>query len=208
MQTVYCMMITQPGREHFAAQAIADFHAQTYPHKQLVRIDDPKNGMTIGELRNRALVRIPMDGLVAIWDDDDRHHPDRLAFQADILLKLQANAILLNNILIQCTCGAVFESLHTGTPHPTLLAQRNKMPRYPPVQYREDTIQIEELHQRHGKLFRVDNPPHLYTKRYHGTNITMSMLSNVQRGHVCASNEKSPVTEPATGQSHITAQDA
>lgn len=194
MQTVYCMMITQPGREHFAAQAIADFHAQTYPHKQLVRIDDPKNGMTIGELRNRALVRIPMDGLVAIWDDDDRHHPERLAFQVAVLQQHQANAILLNNILIRCTCGSVFTSSDTRTPHPTLLAQRAKLARYQPVKCDEDTHQIKQLIRTHGGVLYCDNPAHLYTKCYHETNTTITDFAKLRDryGHVCPTKENRP----------------
>ena len=109
MPRVSCLMVTQPGREAFEAQATADFYAQDWPDKELVviadRFDVPsqrwvamqrigdtesmrytaEDRPTLGALRNLAVECARGDYLLQ-WDDDDRYHPERITRQVTPLL--------------------------------------------------------------------------------------------------------------------------
>lgn len=81
--TVSCIMVTTAARAAMQQEAIAFFHAQTYPDKELV-IED--SDQLIGWKRNRAVQRAKGQ-IIAHWDDDDWSHPDRLRLQVEALLE-------------------------------------------------------------------------------------------------------------------------
>lgn len=110
---VSCLMVTQPGREHLAAEAIADFQAQTWPDpedRELVIVTDGGSEHVLalldargadavgtfrvsrltprplGALRNAAIASARGEVLVQ-WDDDDRYAPNRLECQARPLIE-------------------------------------------------------------------------------------------------------------------------
>jgi glycosyltransferase involved in cell wall biosynthesis len=104
---VTCIMPTG-NRPELAPQAVGCFQAQTYPHKELLILDDefapsfrrPPVGPGIrymetrvkqvtGEKRNMACSAA--DGaIIAHWDDDDLSHPERLTRQVEALLNSEA----------------------------------------------------------------------------------------------------------------------
>lgn len=101
------MMVTQGGRLELFRRSVLDFCAQTYPHRRLVivssdrpaavqpyaewlktiewpwsitwhHIDVPAQ-LTVGQMRNIALDLSGEADFICTWDDDDRHHPERLS---------------------------------------------------------------------------------------------------------------------------------
>ena len=98
---VSCGMITR-GRPQFAAEAVRNFHAQTWENKELVILDDadapsfpaPPDGaryfrsatrLAIGGKRNSANARARGE-YICTWDDDDYSAPGRIADQLARLL--------------------------------------------------------------------------------------------------------------------------
>jgi len=95
---VACILVTSEKRKEFWPEAVADFMAQDWPHKELVVVTESVDGFrsylpddtnavrlikcdpdtTIGERRNMA-VRASKAIHFAIWDDDDRQAPYALS---------------------------------------------------------------------------------------------------------------------------------
>jgi glycosyltransferase involved in cell wall biosynthesis len=95
---ISCIMPTA-NRPHFVAQAIRCWARQTYPDRELVILDDgvtpvPEEaaalpgvrlhrappGMSLGAKRN-LLCELAQGDVIAHWDDDDWHGPERLSHQ-------------------------------------------------------------------------------------------------------------------------------
>ena len=100
---VSCIMPTLDRRQ-FLPQAIEYFQRQDYPNKELVILDDGADGVAdlvpddpairyqrldhrvvLGAKRNLAC-EIAAGQVIAHWDDDDWHAPNRLSVQVDRLL--------------------------------------------------------------------------------------------------------------------------
>lgn len=94
-----CLVIGDPQRLNPARQAVEAFMRQTYPFRQLVVVNAtgqplitaPQDNIreiaapeadrrAVGRLRNLAADAADGEWL-ALWDDDDYHHPDRLLHQ-------------------------------------------------------------------------------------------------------------------------------
>lgn len=167
-----CLCVTQPGRESLLAEAVACFDAQDYPDKDLVIVLDPKDGRTLGDLRNEALDRAGGDYL-AIWDDDDLSHPTRLSVQVAALQRDNTDAAFVGALTFRCSCGFVGVTPYRGENNPwenSMVATRrvNRI-RYPALGRGEDTVFAERLIDA-GLRFTIVNDPGLYTYRYHGGN--------------------------------------
>ena len=104
---ISCLCLTIPGREEFLKRAVACFHKQTYPNKQLVIVADSacdkaglnaaiaahpgtaeywidERQLTIGAKRNLGC-QVARGEYIAIWDDDDYSSPRRLTEQYALL---------------------------------------------------------------------------------------------------------------------------
>jgi glycosyltransferase involved in cell wall biosynthesis len=112
---VSCLMVTKPGREELAKQAIEGFYRQTYRNRELVVITTNQRSFDavwayhaaherrllgrdvpmidvqceeeapLGALRNWALLRA-LGPVICQWDDDDLHHPERIQVQLDAMV--------------------------------------------------------------------------------------------------------------------------
>lgn len=109
MPLVSAIMPTR-GRADWAAEAVAMFNAQTYPHRELVIIDDishrsfpqpsfPANvryyleqRLTIGAKRNLSISRAT-GCIIMHWDSDDIYSADRMEHQVQMLLASDAEIV-------------------------------------------------------------------------------------------------------------------
>jgi len=123
---VSCVMATLPTLKRFAAfkRSVQCYCDQTYLNKELIIVLDPRRGgaqrirdfvaslnrhdirvfefsgkkVNLAALRN-ACIQKAQGPLVCYWDDDDLHHPRRLAMQASILNGKSQGAVFLGENL-------------------------------------------------------------------------------------------------------------
>ena len=203
--TVTCLMVTRatPDRLPRLGASIAAFAGQTWPHRRLViaidgaaggdaaavrgmiagRADimliEPPAGLPLGALRNAAWDAAQGD-YVCQWDDDDLHHPTRIARQLVALRENGADAVLLADVLHLFEAeGTLFWTNWIATPaggHPgTLLCRRDARVRYrehgPESLIGEDSAVALALRER-GALATLAGEPYLYVYVAHGDNVS------------------------------------
>jgi glycosyltransferase involved in cell wall biosynthesis len=198
---VSCVCITQPGREPWLFEAIADFSRQTYPKKELVILHDGPTaltvaiekqartypdarirvlpvpaGQTLGELRNHShlAARGP---LVCQWDDDDRHHPQRIALQYEALVQKnhaacflveQLHLFVMDKTLYWVDWGR--ETYPFNLIPGTLLGWKAHLPLYRALARGEDSTLVLDLLRTGLPLARLAGMGWLYIYRYTGQN--------------------------------------
>lgn len=128
-----------------------------------------KAGMTLGDLRNRALQNIG-SGLVVIWDDDDYARHDYMETMYDawhpgyvVLMQNQIRHDLENNR----SCVKTVRSGHVGQSFFELKADRQEM--YQSLHKHEDAVLIKEHFG--DKIITIRNDPCLYVRNFHGNNV-------------------------------------
>jgi hypothetical protein len=187
--TVSCLMVTK-DRSSTARRAITCFRTQTYPHLELVVVEDgtddaleqhirdlgdprirhhrlPPEGRPLGELRNEAVDRAT-GPYVCQWDDDDLYDPERVETQMAAILALDADACFLARERLwwparhklAISCARVWEG--------SMVCAKDRLPRYPALRRGEDTPVAEEV-VRTCRVVSVD-APELYTYVCHGGN--------------------------------------
>ncbi|HEY3888640.1 MAG TPA: glycosyltransferase family 2 protein [Caulobacteraceae bacterium] len=203
---VSCLMVTLPVPERLAhvKQAIAAYLAQTHEPRELVmvidgRIADPTTpqirshvaalgrddiriveappGLTLGALRNLSKANARGE-VICIWDDDDLHHPERLARQIGALVEAGAESTAMQTVMqffpddrsLYCLSWSA-TSEHAM---PATLMCRNSAPIvYPETGERalrgEDMEVMWQLQGR-GRYHVMTEAPHLFVYVSHGAN--------------------------------------
>ena len=187
MPLISCIMPTF-NRRAFIPLAIQHFLAQDYPNKELVIVDDGDDAIgdlvnavpdvryirlnqriSIGAKRNLAC-REARGELIAQWDDDDWYAPDRLSYQAQLILDDQADLTgLENTYLLELPAGRFWTTQHqlhqrmfVGDVHGgTLVFRKNILNnglRYPEVNLAEDAGLLKQALRRGKRLARLPNP--------------------------------------------------
>ncbi len=182
---VTAVMITGLHRERYplARIAIECFKNQTYPNRELLIVNhgpesladaDPrirelriikKNTDTIGDLRNFGLKHAAGE-FILNWDDDDWHHPERIATQMSV--QEEDAAVFLRNRIHHSFlngCAQVVDS--PGGAHATILHPRAVKFRYPSMVRGSDTAFALNFRKR----TIIDNDPSLQIRFYHGLNL-------------------------------------
>lgn len=201
MALVSCLMVTlaTPARLPMLGRAIAAFPTQTHAPRELVIVVDETGdggavqrmvaesgsadirivgapaGMTLGALRNRSVAQARGD-IICQWDDDDLHHPDRIAAQLAALADADA-CVLQEVMLFDPAAHKLRWSNWAATPagaHPgTLIARRDRLPAYPEsgptARLGEDLAVLQEL-TGGGRIVRLAGAAHLYVYVGHGAN--------------------------------------
>lgn len=186
---VSCLMVTK-NRLELAKKAIFCFLQQTYPHKELVIIDDaqgreladfieqypnpqityyhlPSQSQTLGELRNIAINKAT-GTYVAQWDDDDLCDPIRLELQMSIIDAFKVDACFLDSLYVwwpqRQLLAKSFQRLWEGT----VVCRKDIFPIYPDLRRGEDT-EVTMLLTKNYRIAAV-NRPELYVYVCHHTN--------------------------------------
>jgi glycosyltransferase involved in cell wall biosynthesis len=184
---------------HVAA-AIGDFAAEAYRERELVVVHDGdaafdarlakccaeldlaatlervQPGQPLGALRNRSVERA-RGTLVAQWDDDDRSHPQRLTLQVDVLVAAGADASFSTEQIHWFEArGVAFwedwqrDAAPLDVVQGTLVARRDRLPRYPAMVRGEDSVLAVALARSGAKVARVRGIGWSYVYRFHGGN--------------------------------------
>lgn len=202
---VTCLMVTRATADRLPRlrASLRAFDAQTWERRRLVVVIDgaaggdaaaaralvagrpdvaiiePPAGASLGALRNAAWDAADGD-YACQWDDDDLHHPTRIARQLDALIERGAEAIALADTLHLFEAEReLFWTNWAATPigaHPgTLLCRRDSPVRYPEhgpaSRSGEDSAVALALIAR-GGLATLANAPHLYVYVAHGANVS------------------------------------
>lgn len=196
---VSCITVTQPGREALLQLAISDFLRQTHSRRELliihdggaafdarlramaavdarVRVAGTPERRTLGALRNFAVERARGE-LVCQWDDDDRFHPLRLESQLAALESAGSDVCFLSDQLhwFADTRELAWDDWHTEA-YPmnfvqgTLLARRDRLPRYPELPRGEDTGLVYALFEAGRSITRLRGVGWCYVYVCHGRN--------------------------------------
>ena len=181
-------------RPQLMKRAIHCFNSQTYPHKELIVVDDGKmdlspalkkqvsgefqyikldstKNFTLGELRNISLDKAEGDFLVQ-WDDDDWYHPQRLDLQA-AKLEEGYDACCLPSALMHLDTYEYMKhpyigALPDGIPGSIMHVYHSSI-RYPSERRGEDTVYLKQW--KKGKYSRLpEDYYYLFIRCFHGAN--------------------------------------
>lgn len=187
-------MVTR-DRPELARRAITCFLAQTWPHRELVIVDDGDRSyddlvasyddpriryvrlpsspsQRLGALRN-ASQDLARGEYRVQWDDDEWYHPERIERQMRPILDEGWDASLLQYTLMHCDTPALaMHPFRTGLPFgtPGSLLHRRTRARYPNRARGEDSAFLRSvfLRQRVARLGRGES--HLLIRCFHGDN--------------------------------------
>jgi len=205
MPSITCMMVTRPIQArlpHFE-KSIAAYIAQTHQAKNLLILVDsaaeiPATDLTsriaafnrpdiqiiqnpspapLGRLRNLACEAATGD-VICQWDDDDLHHPARLATQLAALQESSRQAVYLRDVLQYVPARrAMYWTNWRVTPagaHPgTLMAWRGVPIRYPETgeaATRGEDLAVALAFKSRGEAATLGDAPHLFIYVSHGAN--------------------------------------
>jgi glycosyltransferase involved in cell wall biosynthesis len=196
---VSCVMATY-NRRSFVPLALAAFRAQTYPHRELIVVDDGDDRIedlipnapdvrylrvdhrvSLGAKRNLGCAEARGE-MIVLWDDDDWYASTRIERQIAPLLRGEADITgLLNRFLLQLPqrkCWTVTERLHRmmyagDVPGGTMVFRRaiwESGIRFPDYSLAEDAAFLREAMRRGWRLVRVDDDGALFVYVRHGAN--------------------------------------
>jgi hypothetical protein len=96
---VAAVMLCSPGREAYQSQALSCLERQTYTGDIRLVSRAAVEGVTIGEMRNRANELAAGTDIICHFDDDDWSHPNRIAEQVALLQATGADCVGYNEML-------------------------------------------------------------------------------------------------------------
>ena len=197
---ISALTVTRAGALPRLRAAFADLARQTHAERELVVVHDgdaafdaevslaardagvvatverADAGEPLGALRNRS-VALARGELVVQWDDDDRHHPERLARQAAALVRADAAfAFLADQLHWFPAQRTLYWEDWSVEPYPldfvqgTLMARRERMPAYPATRRGEDTALCLDVVASGERIARVRDAGWSYVYTYHGDN--------------------------------------
>ena len=197
---ISALTVTRPGALPRLEAAFGDLARQTHEDRELVVVHDgdaafdagvrrladraglratverAEAGRTLGELRNRS-VALARGELVVQWDDDDRHHPERLARQAaELVARDAAYSFLTEQLHWFPAQRTLYWEDWSAEAYPldfvqgTLMGRRDRMPAYPAARRGEDTALCLEIVASGARIARVRGAGWCYVYTWHGAN--------------------------------------
>jgi glycosyltransferase involved in cell wall biosynthesis len=194
------LMVTRPASLPTLPLAIGDFARQTLRDRELVIVHDGDArfdaelralcaahevdtliervapAQPLGALRNRS-VELARGAIVAQWDDDDRHHPQRLALQLDAMRRQEAVAAFSTEQLHWFPARALMfwedwqsDAWPLDAVQGTLIGVRAQLPRYPDAARGEDSALMIELARSGAPVARIKGIGWSYVYTFHGRN--------------------------------------
>ena len=202
---VSCLMVTLPVPHRFAyARASIDaFCAQTYQNTEMVlvinggtangrrilrehvsalnrpniRIIEHGGELSLGALRNISVENAAGD-ILCQWDDDDLHHPERLNYQVQALLRGGYDALFLQEVMQYFPdLQKIYWTNWSATPaggHPgTLIARSTASIHYPTAgqdAHLGEDLRVALALKAQAKVGYLAAMPHLFIYVSHGEN--------------------------------------
>lgn len=197
---ISALTVTRMGALPRLATSFGDFARQTWAERELVVVHDgdaafdaavqllahragvvatiarEEPGRPLGDLRNRS-VALARGEIVVQWDDDDRHHPERLARQAAALHAHDAAFSFLTDQLHWFPARRTLywedwssEAYPLDFVQGSMMARRDRVPGYPPARRGEDTALCLAIVASGATIARVRDAGWSYVYTFHGAN--------------------------------------
>ena len=192
---VSCLMVTA-NRKALCRRAVRCYLNQTYPHKELVVLDNGTEDLTdvladvpaeelvflkvertpetfIGGLRNISLEAATGEIIVPQWDDDDWYHPERIARQVMVLedgYDMCSIAATLMHLDTKPYINAPYIGILKGGVPPTMMHRRNDDIRYPDLRRTSDSYYLNAWREHKHALMPIEEA-YLYIRCFHGENL-------------------------------------
>lgn len=184
---VSCLMVTR-GAADVCRQAIGQFHAQTYGHRELIVMsqqhDAPVRSLiaTLGDLRIRfvdgppgslgalrnASVAAARGPLVCQWDDDDLYDKRRIELMVSAWAATKTDAVFLKRVTLWWPSRRKLALAEPRLWEGSMLAEKDKLPPFPDLERREDTGMVDVL-RKQARVASLDAPG-AYVYRVTGQN--------------------------------------
>jgi glycosyltransferase involved in cell wall biosynthesis len=186
-------------RPQFVMRAIRLFELQSYPHRELVIVDDGECDLsqlieqsphrdlvryirlpscprlTLGELRNLSIANARGSWCIQ-WDDDEWYHHTRIEKQIEIAVQTRVGASVLKWTLMHVNDSTndvgkrLFRTdVGIGTPG-TILFRRDLAPTYPHLSRNEDAAFMRGVRDVQGLAVMGPEFSHLFVRVFHGGN--------------------------------------
>jgi len=197
---ISCLMVTQAGRYSFFCKSVGDFLDQTYDNRELVVVTSSqpaamadyelfirrlnprravryhcvgRNGepqKPLGQLRNVSN-RMAFGDIMCLWDDDDRHHPDRLMAHYWAMTSGGAVASCLDSQLYYFVQeNTIFVARWPRGRCPGILMYKKTSATYESGRGRGEDADFASKLRSRGKIVGVADRPELYLRVLHGAN--------------------------------------
>lgn len=169
-ERISCIMASR-GHATPARHAIECYRRQTYANRELIvisadpaaevqewiaglgdptiRFIDAPPGTPVGLLRNQAIA-IAQGDLVAVWDDDDLSHAERLRWQYDALVDQRVPACVVSQVLLWWPARRRMAIGSRRVWENSLLARRTMLPAYSALERGSDTHVLKSLNADHA----------------------------------------------------------
>ncbi len=144
--------------------------AQANPHGNIIFFElSTDMEFTLGMKRNLA-IKLALNDIICIWDDDDLYHPERLKNQSIYLKFSDAGACTLaNTLLLDTKTNNLYLNRIRSIGHEnTILFRKSLATIYSNKNRGEDTPFLQHFY--HNNNLAVMEDPHLYMYHYHGNN--------------------------------------
>ena len=199
--SIYCIMMTgkSPCRHDLARASIRNFIEQTYKYKYLIIVNhgdkpllnDPtmftyrdmmteyivkkEDIGTLGDMRNMALSRVPVNSAWTVWDDDDYRSTKYLEHLYDIIKRKKVSTVkFINRIEVNIKTNYVWKTTYRSG-FATIMSIKKKSDK--DLYTSKETMEDMELQSRllaNGHTFyTLDNDPYLYLRMVHGNNTSL-----------------------------------
>jgi glycosyltransferase involved in cell wall biosynthesis len=141
------------------------FRSHNYNKARLVRLE---SRLSLGDMRNIGISHSSGE-IIAQWDDDDLHDPDRLKHSVGVLLHCErAAATFLSRCLIWWPARKLIFISPRSAWENSMVAWRRTLPVYPALERSEDRFVAFRLHDVH--TLTLIKFPSLYIYTVHGRN--------------------------------------
>lgn len=196
--TIYGIMITgkSPCRILLAKESIKNFMEQDYANKRLIIINHgsapiskkeydfvdeymvDKGKMTLGDLRNLALSKVPYGSYWTTWDDDDYRSTSYLSFLYKKLITTGADLLAYTDRYEYNYTTGYFWKTTLKSGFVTCLAKRKRGISYNRLDTMEDKNLLNDYRMMGYKVVVIGNNPNIYLRLVHGGNTSVYVVKN------------------------------
>lgn len=192
--SIYCLMVTGKDDERikYAKESVRNFLEQSYPVKHLIivnhhptlgvidgrdadniteiTVDKVNLGLTLGDLRNISLSKVPQGAIWTTWDDDDIRSKDYLSLLFREMTTNDADVVLYKNRFEYNVNTDFAWQAYLPNGAWIFFAKHDARYRYAPFDTKEDNAVKDQIKTLNKNVHLYDNDPSIYIRLVHSNN--------------------------------------